>query len=91
MNVDTIVQQSSRTASRIIDGQAVVVVIDTQRLHTLNSVGSRVWALAEERKLGEIARSIAEEFGADHDVVVKDVLAFAEELFAHGMLEVVNR
>ena len=47
----TIIRQAERTASRVIDGRAVVIVLDAQTLHTLNAVGTRVWELADGRSL----------------------------------------
>ncbi len=89
MNVDEQrkVRQSRRTAARTIEGRAVVIVIDEQKLHTLNGVGTRVWELADGRSVGAIADQIATEFEVDRAVALRDVGRFVGELEALGALE----
>ena len=67
----------------------MVVVIDAQKLHTLDEVGTRVWQLADRASLRSIAQVLAEEYRVPDEEVLADVLAFAELLVAHGMLETV--
>jgi hypothetical protein len=85
------IAQSARTASRVVDGSAVVIVIDKQRLHTLNGVGTFVWSRAERAiGVGEIAAEVAREFEVAPEQATKDVIAFANELVQLGALEVVG-
>ena len=51
------VRQGQRTASRVIDGKAVVITIDRNELHVLNAVGTRVWELSDGRSLEDIIES----------------------------------
>ncbi|MFW5920806.1 MAG: PqqD family protein [Polyangiales bacterium] len=83
----TAVRQSDRTASRVVEGQAVVIVIDRQKLHTLNEVGTTIWELADGRTLGEIADGIVEEFEVDRDTALADARKFVEQLARLGALE----
>lgn len=85
----TIVHQASRTASRVIDGQAVVIVMDEQKLHTLNDVGTFVWTQMEKRvQLGELADRVSSEYDVTSEQALTDVLAFTDELVRLGALEV---
>ena len=43
--------KSSQTASRIIDGEAVIVLLKKSKVHVLNEVGSRIWELSMEREV----------------------------------------
>lgn len=83
-----ILTQAQRTASRTIDGRAVVIVIDEQVLHTLNPVGTRVWELADGRSVAAIADEITREFAVDAETALADVSRFAEKLRDLGALEV---
>jgi hypothetical protein len=56
------VRQSERTASRVIDGKAIVITIDQNELHVLNGVGTRVWQLLDGRELGAVVEAIVAEF-----------------------------
>lgn len=85
---DARLRQNERTASRLVDGKAVVIVIDARRLHTLNGVGSRVWQLADGRSVDAITRAIVEEFEVDRPTAERDIDAFVRELRDLGALDV---
>lgn len=85
------IAQSRRTASRVVDGRAVVVVIDEQRLHTLNPVGTYVWNLADGRSIGAIVEEVVREFDVEPEKAATDVLQFVEQLVRLGALDIVER
>lgn len=80
--------QSARTASRVIDGRAVVITIDANELHILNPVGSRVWELADGRSLTQLVDEIVREFEVDPPRAKNDVYRFVHELQSVGALQV---
>jgi len=87
LSVAHVVRQCERTASRVIDGKAVVITIDRNELHVLNAVGTRVWELSDGRSLQAIIEEIVREFEVDIETASLDVHAFAERLLAIGALE----
>jgi xanthine dehydrogenase molybdopterin-binding subunit B len=87
----TAIHQATRIAAREIEGRAVVIVIDRQHLHSLNEVGSRVFALADGRTIGAIADTIAGEFEIDRATALADVGAFVSTLTDLGAIEVQDR
>jgi hypothetical protein len=86
----SVVRHSDRTASRVLDGSAVVIVIDEQKLHTLNEVGTVVWSTAgtEGRSVESIVDRVVEEFDVERERALEDVLGFVEELVGLGALEI---
>jgi hypothetical protein len=87
----SIVVQSPRTASRVVDGQTIVIVIDDQRLHTLNSVGTFVWCRAEQKvRVVDVVADLVAEYEVPRDRATHDVLEFARELVRLGALEIVE-
>ncbi|MCZ7686131.1 MAG: PqqD family protein [Sandaracinaceae bacterium] len=88
---DVSIAQSRRTASRTIDGRAVVVVIDEQKLHTLNPVGTYVWDRADGRSIAAIVEDVVREFEVEPDRATADVMQFVEQLVRAGALDVVGR
>lgn len=84
------VRQSPRTASRVVDGRAVVVVIDAQALHTLNDVGTYVWSRADGRSLSSIVDELVDEYDVEPQRATADVIQFAEELVRVGALDIVE-
>ncbi len=91
LHPDVAITQSPRTASRVVDGRAVVVVIDEQRLHTLNPVGTYVWARADGRTIAAIVEELVREFEVEPDKATLDVLEFVEQLLRAGALDLVER
>jgi GeoRSP system PqqD family protein len=82
-----LVRHSERVAARVMDGKAVVVVIDTRKLHVMNPVGTRVWELCDGRTVAEIIDSIVAEFEVDRVDAERDVAVFLEQLEAVGAVE----
>jgi len=79
--------RNENTASRIIDGQAVIMTLGDNTLHTLNDVGSRIWELCSgPRTLEEIVMVINEEYTASYEEVRADCEVFIQEMLTKGML-----
>jgi hypothetical protein len=82
-----IVVKSPRTAWQIIEGEAVILSMDTKVLRGLNPVGSRVWELIDgQRGLEEIAGIIVQEFDVPAEVAAQDVRDFIQELLDRGLV-----
>jgi hypothetical protein len=78
------IARAERTASRTIDGRAVVISIDRNRVHVLNDVGTHVWELCDGRTLDAIVRDVVERFEVEPERAALDVRAFAEVLVRVG-------
>lgn len=83
---DSVPQKTARVASRTVGGQSVVVVLDQRQVHRLDAVGSRIWELCDGRSVQEICTVVAEEFGVEPDVVLRDALPFLSDLQRVGAL-----
>ncbi len=82
-----IVTKSPKTAWQIIEGEAVLLSMDTKVLRGLNPVGSRIWELIDgQRSLEEITGVIVQEFEVAPGVAVQDVRAFVQELLDRGLV-----
>lgn len=86
---DTFVKQSERIAARVVEGNAVVIVIDAQTLHTLNEVGTFVWSAIgpEGKRLDVIVSELTREFDVERAEAEADVQTFVAELVELGALE----
>ena len=81
--------KSPKTASRIIDRQAVIVIPKKGQVNILNQVGSRIWELADGKKsLNELAIIVSNEFEVEPQVAYLDTEEFVQELCGKGMLTV---
>lgn len=79
--------KSSQTASRIIDGEAVIVLLKKSRVHVLNEVGSRIWELSNgKRSIKKIANTIFKEFKVTKKKALKDTTEFVKNLTKKEMM-----
>ncbi len=82
-----IVAKSPKTAWQIIEGEAVLLSMDTKVLRGLNPVGSRIWELIDgQRSLEEITGVIVQEFEVAPGVAMQDVQAFIQSLLDRGLV-----
>ncbi|MFA5410501.1 MAG: PqqD family protein [Candidatus Omnitrophota bacterium] len=76
---DKIPFKSTDTASRIIEGQAVVIHLKKQpaEINIFNQTGTRVWELLDgKRTIEEIVREIYEEFEISRGEAFAEVAKF---------------
>ena len=85
---DMIVCRSERIAARVVDECAVVIVIDENRLHTLNATGTAIWEHCDKKTVDELADWFSAKYALEADVARRDVDAFLEELHSVGAIEV---
>jgi hypothetical protein len=64
-----------------VDGEAVLVDPDRNVVRMLNTVGSRIWELADgTRTVDEIAEALTEEFEVEVSEARQSVVEFVDEL-----------
>jgi len=81
-----IVAKNPQTAWRIIEGEAVILSLDTKVLRGLNPVGSRIWELIDgQRSLEEIVGLIIREFDVPPGQAMQEVQAFIQDLLDRGL------
>ncbi len=73
--------KSDRVASRIIDQEAVIVLLNKQETIVLNELGSRLWELIDgKNNIDKLAQIIASEFDITYAEALKDIVEFVEDL-----------
>lgn len=73
--------KSPETAHQIIDGEAVIITPGQMMVHVLNSVGSRIWDLADgKRSIQDIAKILTEEFDVPYETAFNDTRKFTGDL-----------
>jgi len=82
-----ILAKSPTTAWRLIEGEAVILSLQTKVLRGLNPVGSRVWELIDgQRSVEEIITAIVQEFDVSPQAAAEDVKRFVRELLDKGLV-----
>jgi hypothetical protein len=91
VTADSVPRPSARIASRVVDGKALVVVIDRRKLHSLNEVGSRVLELCDgKRDANAIAQALTQELDVGIDQALSDVVGVLGQLLDEGAIELVS-
>jgi len=83
-----VLRRPSDVRYRRIEGEAVVLRQSTAEVLVLNEVGAAVLDLADGRRsVEEWIEALADRFETDRETLARDVLEFAAELAAAGLLE----
>ena len=86
-----ILTRNPATAWRVIEGEAVILSLDTKVFRGLNAVGSRVWELIDGRNsVDEIVKVIVPEFDVTRERAAADVGAFVQQLLDKGLVTAVS-
>jgi hypothetical protein len=73
---------------REVDGQVVIISVDSARVRLLNGVGGFVWARCDGRALASIAEEVGRAYDVNPEVARDDVERFVRDLAARGMIVV---
>jgi len=79
--------KSDNTASRILDGEAVVILPLESLVYTFDLVGTRIWELIDGRKkISHIVKNIQNEYEVNPESAKQDTIDFIQELVAKKLL-----
>lgn len=74
---------------REIDGEAVILNLETGKYFGLDQVGTRMWQLlAEHSQIEPAVNALAEEYDATKDQLQHDLLELIDRLASHQLLVV---
>jgi hypothetical protein len=75
-------------AARLVDGEAIMIRLDTGRYFSAEGVAASLWQLADSGvPFGDIVARVANRFGVLVDRARDDAGRFIEELVREGLLE----
>jgi hypothetical protein len=77
---------SPNATFQIVADEAILIHLQTGVYYSLNDVGTRFWDLLDgQRSIGDCAVTIATEYDAPAEVILRDLLELAEELNKEGL------
>jgi hypothetical protein len=77
-----------QTAWRRVDGEVVVLKLDTRAYYSINETGARIWELlAEGLPSGKVCEALAGEYGLAPEPARRDVEEFTRGLLRLGLIE----
>lgn len=75
--------------SRVLEGEAVLVLPDQGKVKVLNEVGAFIWGqINGRRNIGEIAAEICAQYDVTPENAQQDVLAFIAGLARRGIVTI---
>ena len=88
VDFSTKVSLPSHVCRREMDGESVLLNLDTEYYHGLDTVGSKMLDLLEASESVEAAmQSLVEVFDVEPDRLRTDLDEFVTEMLKHGLLE----
>ena len=72
-----------------IDGEMVLLDMNSESYFGLDEVGTAIWKAIEEKKvIQDVYETLLEEFDVEEEVLKKDLIYFIKELESSGLIEV---
>jgi len=72
-----------------LEGQAVILNLQTGAYYGLDEVGNRMWELlSQHRKVGEAYRILLEEYEVEPQRLREDLMALIDGLSSYGLLQI---
>lgn len=88
MDANARLRHSANATYQTIEGEAVLIHLQTGDYYSLNDVGTSFWKLLDgARTVGDCAAKIAAEYSAPMEVVTADLLELAADLAKEGLVE----
>ncbi len=89
LTVDSTVVARKSLASCDLEGEAVILSVETGLYHGLNEVGSALWKLlGKPVRVASLRDSLLEEYDVKPDRCLSDLLAVLEDLRTAELIEV---
>lgn len=87
IEAETTLRRTERAVGGELPEETVLLDVDAGMALRLNSTGAWIWdQLAQPRRVGELARGLAERFEIDEARALDDVVAFAREMARRELL-----
>lgn len=88
MKADTVVRRTDSLSSVDVNGESVILNVDSGTYFGLDGVGARIWSLLESPvTYGELVRVVVNEYEVDRDTAESDIADLVRELEQKGLVE----
>ncbi len=91
VDLTTKVRVPEKTVFHVLDGETVLLNLDSGKYFGLDPVGTRMWELLEEKGCLEAAiQPLLDEYDVRQEKLQEDLITLVTKLVDHGLLEVVE-
>ena len=89
LSINSVVVAAKDQISSDLDGEAVILNLDSGAYFGLDGVGARIWSLIQEpRAVSDVRDVILDEYEVEFERSEHDLLALLQGLAAKGLIEV---
>jgi hypothetical protein len=89
ISTDSVVKAVREQLTSGLEGESVVLHLDSGKYFGFEAVGARIWELLQHpRKVSDIRDAVLREYDADPAGCERDLLAFLQEMQEAGLIEV---
>ena len=86
-SLDRSVRVAEDVVFRELDGEAVILNLETGTYFGLDPVGTRIWQFCQEHSsLRSVWQAMQDEFDAPAETLQADLLAFVDQLSSRGLV-----
>ncbi|MGE0493099.1 MAG: lasso peptide biosynthesis PqqD family chaperone [Vulcanimicrobiota bacterium] len=79
--------RSNNIVASELDGDLVMMSVDTGNYYSLDEVGAAIWELLDQpRPTGELVEGLVKRFEVERETCLEDIKPFLAELLAEGIL-----
>lgn len=87
---DQVVVQNEQYIASDMNGETVMMNVESGKYYNLGMVGGRIWELSSSPvSLENIVNTLVAEYDVTYDVCLEQVSEFAGQMFKEGLIEVV--
>lgn len=89
MNLNQQIVFADTVFAQEVDGEMVLLDMNSENYFGLDEVGSDIWKAIEEKKvLKEVLERLLEQYDVEEEVLKKDLFSFVEKLEESGLVEI---
>lgn len=83
------IKRKDEIISGDVDGETVMMSIESGQYHSLNLTGNRIWELLESPcTVGKIIETLKDEFDAKPEVITEEVCRFLGQLLERDVIQI---
>lgn len=92
IGLDTVVEKKKEVVCSEVDGETVVMSIQSGKYFGLKEIGSRIWTIIDHPSpINEICDALMVEYDVAPDQCHREVLLFMEKLWNKDLIKVVDQ
>ena len=89
IQLNTTLSQNDEVLAADMDGEVVMMHIETSEYYGLDSIASDIWQqLTRPTTVAELCTALQQKYEVDRATCVSDVLAYLNEMIDYGLLKI---